>query len=85
MRRREFLIALGSAAAWPFGARAQQPERIRRIGYLSTVASENDPELKRWIGALVQGLQKLGWIEGRNFKFVRAIGETSLRTLPMTS
>ncbi|MBL0407877.1 ABC transporter substrate-binding protein [Microvirga aerilata] len=68
MRRREFIAACGSAVLWSFGARAQQPDRLRRIGVL-TSGSENDPESKRYFGSLVQGLQKLGWIEGRNFQF----------------
>jgi putative ABC transport system substrate-binding protein len=68
MRRREFIAACGSAVLWPFSARAQQPARIRRIGLL-TSGSENDPEAKRYFGALAQGLQKLGWVESRNFQF----------------
>jgi putative ABC transport system substrate-binding protein len=66
MRRREFITLLGgAAAAWPLDARAQQPDRIRRIGVLANLAKD-DPE---WTGRLVafrQGLQKRGWSEGRN-------------------
>jgi putative ABC transport system substrate-binding protein len=65
MRRREFITLLGSAAAaWPLAARAQQGERIRRIGVLSGIA--DDPILRPRLAAFVQGLQQLGWIEGRN-------------------
>ena len=66
MRRREFLSVLGSAAAsWPLAARAQQGERVRRIGVLSNIA-EDDPAMKARFGAFRQGLEKLGWSEGRN-------------------
>jgi ABC-type uncharacterized transport system substrate-binding protein len=66
MRRREFLGVLG-AAAWPVGARAQQGVRVRRIGFLMNLDT-NDPVAKARIAAFHQGLQKLGWIEGRNLK-----------------
>jgi putative tryptophan/tyrosine transport system substrate-binding protein len=66
MRRREFIAGLGSAAAnWPFGARAQQPERMRRIGVLTQMAAD-DPESAVRLTAFVQGLQELGWSVGRN-------------------
>jgi len=66
LRRRNFITLLGgAAAAWPVAARAQQPERRRRIGVLLSIA-ESDPEAQRRIQALRQGLQELGWIEGRN-------------------
>jgi putative tryptophan/tyrosine transport system substrate-binding protein len=65
MRRREFIAALGGAAAWPFAARAQQPERMRRIGVLSHL-SENDPTAQQFVAAFRQRLQELGWVEGRN-------------------
>ena len=64
--RRELLAALGgAAAAWPLAARAQQPERMRRIGVL-TVFSKDDPEGQRRIAALLQRLQELGWADGPN-------------------
>jgi putative tryptophan/tyrosine transport system substrate-binding protein len=64
MLRREFLGVMGGAAAtWPLRARAQQPERMRRIGVLMTV-SENDPEGQARLDAMRQGLNQLGWTEG---------------------
>ena len=65
MRRREFIAGLGSAAAWPVAARAQQGERTRHIGVLMGLV-ENDPEAQARITTLRQGLQELGWSEGRN-------------------
>ena len=66
MRRREFVTLLGGAAvAWPLSARAQQPDRIRRVGVLMGLA-EDDPDSKTRLGAFRQGLEKLGWSEGRN-------------------
>jgi putative ABC transport system substrate-binding protein len=67
MRRREFLSLLGGAAAWPLAARAQQPERMRRIGLLVNV-SEADPGRQRFIGTFLQALQQLGWEDGRNLR-----------------
>jgi putative ABC transport system substrate-binding protein len=64
MRRREFIAGLGGAAvAWPLAARAQQPERMRRIGVLMTTAA-SDLEGQARIAAFLQGLQQLGWIDG---------------------
>src|SRR5262245_55155388 len=66
MRRREFITLLGGAAvAWPLAARAQQPERMRRIGMLLGI-SEDDPEAQSRVSAFRQGLRDLGWIVGRN-------------------
>ena len=65
MRRREFITLLGGAAAWPLAARAQQPERMRRLGLLMAFA-ENDPEGQQRVAALVQGLRESGWTEGGN-------------------
>jgi putative tryptophan/tyrosine transport system substrate-binding protein len=65
MRRREFITLLGGAATWPFAARAQQPERTRRVGVLMT-SDESDPLAKVWLSGFIQGLQELGWTDGRN-------------------
>ena len=68
MRRREFITLLGgAAAAWPLAARAQQPERVRRIAVLMNNA-EDDPEGQARAAAFRQGLQALGWIEGQNLR-----------------
>jgi|SRR5215469_3752471 len=68
MRRRDFTKGIvGSAAAWPFAALAQQSERMRRIGVL-TPYSESDPYAKAQFGAFVQGLAELGWSEGHNLR-----------------
>jgi ABC-type uncharacterized transport system substrate-binding protein len=68
MKRRQFITLLGgAAAAWPLAARAQQPERMRRIGVLMHLP-ENDPEAQARMQAFRQGLQQLGWAEGRNVR-----------------
>jgi putative tryptophan/tyrosine transport system substrate-binding protein len=68
MRRREFISLLGgAAAAWPLAARAQQGERMRRIGVLMNVAAD-DPEAPARVGAFSQGLAELGWTIGRNVR-----------------
>jgi putative tryptophan/tyrosine transport system substrate-binding protein len=67
MRRRQFITLLGGAAAWPLGARAQQPgEHIRRVGVLMSVA--NGPEGQARLAAFLNGLRQAGWIEGRNVR-----------------
>ena len=68
MRRREFITLLGgAAAAWPLAARAQQAERMRRIGVLMSMAAD-DPKRQARIAAFLQGLQQLGWTDGRNVR-----------------
>jgi putative ABC transport system substrate-binding protein len=67
MLRREFIAGLGSAAAWPVVARAQQPERVRRIGVLIPW-DENDSVAKTFVSALTQTLAALGWTDGRNVR-----------------
>ena len=65
MRRREFITLLGGAAvAWPLAARAQQRERMRRIGVLMS-AMPDDPSQMTYLSALMQGLQELGWTPQR--------------------
>jgi ABC-type uncharacterized transport system substrate-binding protein len=66
MKRREFITLLGgAAAAWPLAARAQQPERMRRVGVLMNTAADDSVGQTR-IAAFLQGLQQLGWSVGRN-------------------
>ena len=67
MRRRTFIAGLGSAAAWPVVARAQQADRVRRIGVLMG-PDENDPAAKTYVSTLTQALADLGWIDGRNVR-----------------
>jgi ABC-type uncharacterized transport system substrate-binding protein len=67
MRRREFIGLLGGVVAIPLVARAQQGEQLRRIGVLMSVAAD-DPEGKARFTALQQGLQQLGWVDGRNVR-----------------
>jgi ABC-type uncharacterized transport system substrate-binding protein len=76
MRRRQFITLLGGAVAWPLAARAQG-ERVRRIGMLVATA-ENDSETQRRLMALRDGLQKLGWTEGRNLRSEYRWGENDL-------
>ena len=66
MRRREFMTLLGGAvAAWPLTARAQQPERVRRIGVLMAQGAD-DPAQQARVATFLQGLQQFGWTAGRN-------------------
>ena len=68
MRRRQFIAGLGIAAVWSAVARAQQAEQMRRIGVLMTLPAD-DPETLQRMAAFKQGLQELGWTEGRNVQF----------------
>jgi putative ABC transport system substrate-binding protein len=68
MNRRQFIAGLGGAAAvWPLAARAQQGDRVRRIGVLMW-GDENDPVFEPFVSAFVQALAGLGWIDGRNVR-----------------
>jgi putative tryptophan/tyrosine transport system substrate-binding protein len=67
VKRREFITLLGGTAAWPLAARAQQGERMRRIGVLLPAAAD-DPEFQTWSGAFLQGLQQSGWTIGQNVR-----------------
>ena len=67
MNRREFITLLVGAAAWPLAARAQQGDRVRRIGVLIG-REENDPEAKARLSAFTQALAGLGWTDGRNVR-----------------
>jgi putative ABC transport system substrate-binding protein len=75
MKRREFIAGLGSAAAWPLAVRAQQGDRVRRIGVLMPY-DENDPLTKPRVSAFTQALADLGWIDGRNVRMdLRGYGD----------
>ena len=67
MIRREFITLLGGAAVWPLAARAQQGNRVRRIGVLVPY-DENEPFVKPYLPAFIQALAGLGWTEGRNVR-----------------
>jgi putative ABC transport system substrate-binding protein len=68
MQRRDFITLLGGAAvSWPLKARAQQPERVRRGGALMPFSAD-DTEAKAIVAALRQGLEELGWTDGRNIR-----------------
>ena len=68
MQRRQFITLLGGAAVWPLAARAQQPDRVRRVGVLMGIA--DDPEGQARVMVFKQALHALGWIEGRNIQFI---------------
>jgi ABC-type uncharacterized transport system substrate-binding protein len=75
MRRRQVITALGAAAAWPLAARAQQGDRVRRIGVLMP-GDENDPVYESRVSVFTQTLADLGWIDGRNVRMdVRWYGD----------
>ena len=67
MRRRDFIALAGGLTAWPLAARAQQDNRVRRIGVFMNL-SEGDPDGTRWIAALLKSLDEFGWTEGRNIR-----------------
>jgi putative tryptophan/tyrosine transport system substrate-binding protein len=84
MRRREFITLVGGlAAAWPLVGRAQQGGGIRRVGIIMGFA-ENDEVWRAYLASFRQGLQELGWTEGRNIRFDhRFTGESEERMLAM--
>jgi ABC-type uncharacterized transport system substrate-binding protein len=67
MRRREFIVGLGGAAAWPLAAQGQQTERVQRIGVLMGF-DENDPVANASLSAFMQAVSELGWTDGRNVR-----------------
>ncbi|MBR0712683.1 ABC transporter substrate-binding protein [Bradyrhizobium liaoningense] len=68
MQRREFISLLGGVAAWPLAARAQQNDRVKRIGVLVAATTEHDPESEARVAAFRRGLEELGWVDGRNIR-----------------
>jgi putative tryptophan/tyrosine transport system substrate-binding protein len=78
-KRREFITLLGGAAAWPLAARAQQGEKVRRIGVIMGFA-EDDEVWQAYLASFRQRLQEFGWSEGRNIRFdYRFTGESTER------
>src|SRR5215468_8264841 len=74
MRRRDFIALIGSTAAvWPLAARAQQGDRVRRIGLLMGLADDREGQVR--VTGLKQGLQELGWTDGRNIQIETRFGE----------
>jgi putative ABC transport system substrate-binding protein len=67
MRRRTFISLLGGVAAWPVAARAQQADRVRRLGIIWPI-DDSDSARKMWAAAFMQGLAELGWVEGGNLR-----------------
>jgi putative tryptophan/tyrosine transport system substrate-binding protein len=77
MRRREFIAALGTAAAWPVVARAQQPGPLHRVGVLLPFDNERDPQVQDLLPAFKQRMHDLGWIEDHNIRLdIRFTGST---------
>ena len=74
LKRRDFVTLLGSTAAWPLAARAQQPDRVRRIAALMGAYSETDREGQARFTAFFDTLQRLGWIDGRNLRIEYRLG-----------
>jgi putative ABC transport system substrate-binding protein len=72
VKRREFITLLGGAAAWPLGARAQQPERVRRIGSLTGIVDDSMTQAR--LATFLETLQELGWTEGQNVQVDRRWG-----------
>ena len=79
MRRREFITLAGGMAVWPLAARAQQSGQMRRIGVLMPSAKDDNPETQTRLTAFLQGLQTLGWTEGRNLQIEYRWGTSDLQ------
>ena len=84
LNRRDFITLLGGAAAWPLAARAQQRERMRRIGVLTNLSSE-DPAQQSRVLAFAQTLAQSGWTEGRNVRIDIRWGATDRARSPSRS
>ena len=81
MRRREFITAIAVSTAWPLVARAQQSERMRRIGILMPLR-ENDRQSQLRIGAFSQVLRQIGWVEGQTIVFENRFSDGDPQRLP---
>src|SRR5712675_2264709 len=79
MRRREFIAALGGAAAWPLAARGQQAGKLPTIGFLGPASAS---AMSSWTAAFVQRLRELGWIEGRTIRIEYRWGDGRTDRLP---
>ena len=80
IRRREFILTLGgAAAAWPLAAGAQQTERVRRVAFLHGLP-EGDPEARARVTAFRQELETLGWKEGRNIEIAHRFSQDPVPT-----
>ena len=83
MKRREFIAALGGAAAWPFAVRAEKSDGVRRVGVIMGFA-ENDEVWQIYLATFRQALQALGWTEGRDIRFdYRFTGDSEERMRSM--
>ena len=78
MRRRAFLCGSGTMLAAPFGAEAQEPRKVPRVGFLGPRSRSDGP----FVGAFLQGLRELGWVEGRNIAIEYRFAEGKLERLP---
>jgi putative ABC transport system substrate-binding protein len=85
MKRRQFITLLGAAAMSPLAARAQQPERVRRIGIHLGAYATDDPDAQARLTALLRGLQDLGWAEGRNLRIDLRTGGSDLNRINATA
>ena len=81
MRRRDFITLVGGAAVWPLAARAQQGDRVRRIGVLVGGFNQNDPEGKLVYSAFTQALADLGWTDGRYMRMDPRWGSADINQL----
>jgi putative ABC transport system substrate-binding protein len=85
MRRREFIGLIGGvAASWPLAGRAQQSDRMRRVGILVAEAVEGDPYYEGRLTSIREGLRALGWIEGQNVKARYSSRRTESGRYPQT-
>src|SRR5262245_39763955 len=80
IKRRELLTLLGGVAAWPLAARAQQPERVRRIGSLTGIADDSTTQAR--LATFLETLQQLGWTEGQNVQVDRRWGGGDADRIP---